>query len=242
MTKGYIYKIVNSENDKVYIGQTIRSIHKRFIEHLNCKRDTVLIRAFNKYGRDKFKIIKVCCVIGSKEYVTNKLNKLEMYYIKIYDSRRNGYNMTNGGEDNPMYYQENIDKMKESRGAWDEEHIKMFSESKIGKNNPMYGVEPPNKGKPCPQHVRDAVSKAQKGRKDSPEIIEKRTKHFRENNVNAKRVKVYFNNEFVGEFKSIKNAYDSLNLDVIYDTFRHMVRKSIKENKPYKNYTFEYVK
>lgn len=106
----------------------------------------------------------------------------------------------------------------------------------------MYGVEPPNKGKPCPQHVRDAVSKAQKGRKDSSETIEKRTKHFRENNVNAKRIKVYFNNEFVGEFKSIKNAYDSLNLDVTYDTFRHMVRKSIKENKPYKNYTFEYIK
>lgn len=37
MEKGYIYKIINVENDKVYIGQTIRNIYIRFNEHLNYK-------------------------------------------------------------------------------------------------------------------------------------------------------------------------------------------------------------
>ena len=239
MKKGYIYKIVNSENDKVYIGQTTRSLHIRFNEHLNYKRDTHLTRAFNKYGRGKFNIIKICCVIGSKEYVINKLNKLETYYIEKYDSRKNGYNMTDGGEMNPMYYQENIDKMIASRGAWDEEHRKIFSESKIGEKNPMFGVEPPNKGKECPQYIKDAVSKAQKGRKDSPEIIEKRTKHLKENNPNAKPIKLYYNNEYIDTFNSIKQIAKYLGIN--YNTLRSAIPKAIKNNSEYKGYKFEYV-
>lgn len=38
--------------------------------------------------------------------------------------------MTEGGEMNPMYYQENIDKMLESRGKWDDEHKKCFPNQK----------------------------------------------------------------------------------------------------------------
>ena len=239
MTKGYIYKIINTENNKIYIGQTIRNLHVRFNEHLNHKKDTRLTRAFNKYGRDKFNIIKICCVIGSKEYVINKLNKLETYYIKKYDSRKNGYNMTDGGEMNPMYCQENIDKMIMTRGKWDEEHKRMFSESKIGKNNPMYGIEPPNKGKSCPQHVKDAVSKAQKGRKDTKEVIEKRTKHLRDRNPNAKSIKVFYNGEYIGVFNSIKQISEYTKIN--YNTLRSAIKKAIKDNLEYKGYRFEYV-
>ena len=31
---GYIYKIINDINDKIYIGQTIRTIEERWKEHL----------------------------------------------------------------------------------------------------------------------------------------------------------------------------------------------------------------
>ena len=52
---GFIYKITNTINNKVYIGKTLSSIEKRFAEH---KEDShrpqeqirPLYRAMNKYG------------------------------------------------------------------------------------------------------------------------------------------------------------------------------------------------
>lgn len=35
---GYIYKILNTINDKLYIGQTTSSIEKRFNDHLSAAR------------------------------------------------------------------------------------------------------------------------------------------------------------------------------------------------------------
>ena len=56
---GKIYIIRNDVNDKVYIGQTKRSIEKRFQEHTTlteAKRSLVLARAIQKYGADKFHV------------------------------------------------------------------------------------------------------------------------------------------------------------------------------------------
>lgn len=39
MAYGYIYKITTSCSEKVYIGQTIRTIEKRWQEHLNARND-----------------------------------------------------------------------------------------------------------------------------------------------------------------------------------------------------------
>ena len=36
---GYIYIITNNVNDKVYVGQTYRSIKERFSEHLRSNDD-----------------------------------------------------------------------------------------------------------------------------------------------------------------------------------------------------------
>ena len=56
---GWIYKITNKINNKVYIGQTINSLEKRFKQHLseakqgkNCR----LHSAIRKYGIDAFVI------------------------------------------------------------------------------------------------------------------------------------------------------------------------------------------
>lgn len=35
---GYIYKITNDINDKVYIGKTLLNIEKRFLQHKNDSR------------------------------------------------------------------------------------------------------------------------------------------------------------------------------------------------------------
>lgn len=90
-----IYKITNTLNGKCYIGQSV-DIYKRWVKHKsNCvqnqQRNKCLYRAFRKYGIDNFtfEILQKC----KKE----KLDEREEYWIKKYDSFKNGYNMNSGG-------------------------------------------------------------------------------------------------------------------------------------------------
>ena len=89
----WIYKISNTENDKVYIGQSKRPVDKRFNRHINdavnLKLDTHFARAIRKYGADKFNIE----IIDSAE-TQKELNEKERYWIHFYDSIKNRYNET----------------------------------------------------------------------------------------------------------------------------------------------------
>ena len=57
---GFIYKIINNINDKVYIGKTDFSIEKRWAEHKKDSQKDLknrpLYRAMNKYGIENFSI------------------------------------------------------------------------------------------------------------------------------------------------------------------------------------------
>lgn len=94
---GKIYIIRNDVNDKVYIGQTKRSIEKRFQEHTTlteAKRSLVLARAIQKYGADKFHVELLQDGLTS----TEALDAAEIRYIKEFGSiAPNGYNVTEGG-------------------------------------------------------------------------------------------------------------------------------------------------
>lgn len=60
MIIGEIYKITNIQNNKVYIGQTIRPVEYRFNRHINDALhnilDTHFARAIRKYGPQNFKL------------------------------------------------------------------------------------------------------------------------------------------------------------------------------------------
>lgn len=88
---GYVYCIENVLNNKKYIGITTRTIKERFAEH--CKAETYVGKAIRKYGAENFKVYKLDTAISRKE-----LCDLEVYYIEKYDTFRNGYNQTIGGE------------------------------------------------------------------------------------------------------------------------------------------------
>lgn len=99
---GYIYKITNTLNDKVYIGQTIKTVQKRFTQHKNNSNkeyfsQIVLYKAFNKYGIENF----ICEEI--EEVPNDKLDEREKYWIEYYDSYFNGYNSTLGGRATQLY-------------------------------------------------------------------------------------------------------------------------------------------
>lgn len=116
---GYIYKITNTLNNKVYIGQTIKTIEKRFQQHKNNSNKSyfsqiVLYKAFNKYGIENF----VCEEIEQVE--NNLLDEREKYWIEYYNSFFNGYNSTLGGRATQLYNWDTddiIEKYQELKSA-----------------------------------------------------------------------------------------------------------------------------
>lgn len=99
---GFIYKITNKLNNKIYIGQTIKTVSKRFQQHKNNSNkdyfsQIVLYKAFNKYGIENF----TCETL--EEVPNDKLDEREKYWIEFYDSYFNGYNSTLGGRTTQLY-------------------------------------------------------------------------------------------------------------------------------------------
>ena len=93
-----IYKITNTINGKIYIGQSV-NIEERLAEHklipFRQNRPTYqypLYTDMRQYGVNNFsfEILEEC---KKKE-----LNQKEQFYIALYDSYHNGYNQTLGGD------------------------------------------------------------------------------------------------------------------------------------------------
>ena len=117
-----IYKITNTINNKIYIGQSI-NIQERIAEHkrlalnkefLN-KFQYPLYLALNKYGIDnfKFEIIMEC----SEE----QLNYWEQYWIEklntyINNPNSQGYNLTRGGDGHRLISNDQINQIQR---LWD---------------------------------------------------------------------------------------------------------------------------
>lgn len=85
-----IYKITNKLNNKIYIGQSIH-ILQRWEEHKYQECNSAIHQAIKKYGIDNFtfEIIEECD--------QSLLDEKEIYWIKYYNSYKEGYNLTPGG-------------------------------------------------------------------------------------------------------------------------------------------------
>ena len=85
-----VYKIVNTINDKVYIGISSKDSKTRFSWHIrDCKRGVrkKLYSAMRELGVENF-LIEVLEHCQNKEEIKLK----EEYYIKFYNCYENGYN------------------------------------------------------------------------------------------------------------------------------------------------------
>ena len=93
---GFIYKITNKINGKVYIGQTITPIKNRMYKHYsqarNGKNITGIDAAIKKYGEENFEVEQIL------ECPNEDLDLQEKFYISKYNSFENGYNLTIGGQ------------------------------------------------------------------------------------------------------------------------------------------------
>lgn len=132
---GIIYKITNSINGKIYIGQTAVSIEQRFNGHKialeaykedKYKHKSHLYNAMSVYGFENFYIEQIDSADSPEE-----LNELEKYYIENLNTRDDsiGYNIAPGGFGGPLF---------EGHSHSDETKKKM-SEDRMGENNANFG-------------------------------------------------------------------------------------------------------
>ncbi len=126
----WIYKITNIQNNKIYIGQTIRSVEQRFHRHINDALNNILdthfARAIRKYGKDSF-VVEIIDTAQTQD----ELNQKERYWIQYYNSVQEGYNETDviskcGGNTYQSKTEEEMETIKEK-----------IRQTKIGAKNPM---------------------------------------------------------------------------------------------------------
>lgn len=108
---GYIYKVTNLVNQKIYIGKTTETPEARWKNHVweafhnKNKSNSLLHTAMLKYGLDSF----IVETVG--EFPNKELDLKEREYIKLFESHRStgkGYNITWGGEGCLRYSDEEI--------------------------------------------------------------------------------------------------------------------------------------
>jgi group I intron endonuclease len=119
---GYIYLITNTVNGKRYVGQTIRkNIETRWKAHRKCDSyscGSYLLRAYKKYGIEKFKF-QIICICFDED-----CNRFEEEYINKFNTLSpNGYNLDTGGKNSKHH----------------PDTIKLLSELNKGDKNPQFG-------------------------------------------------------------------------------------------------------
>lgn len=96
---GVVYKYT-SPSGKSYIGQTTNEAHRRRTWFCTKRRyaGTTINRARAKYGPENFEYeVLFKRIFTSFEEAQVELDKMEIFYINLYDTFKNGYNNTVGG-------------------------------------------------------------------------------------------------------------------------------------------------
>lgn len=112
-----VYKAKNKLNNKCYIGKTTKSLEERMGQHIKHseKGKSKFFKALKSYGADNFEweIIYTAKTL-------NELDEKEKYYIKLYDSINDGYNMVEGGTGGYNEYAVRANKKKRAGKRWEE--------------------------------------------------------------------------------------------------------------------------
>jgi group I intron endonuclease len=149
-----VYLIHNMVNGKVYVGQTYKSVHQRWKEHIQSAQSTPTYyfrKAILKHGPENFKIKELNRVETKQE-----ANRIETYWIAFFQSHcpENGYNLTLGGE--------GIIPNEATR--------RKQSEAKLGNKHPFYG-------KHCSEEHKQKIANANRKSKIEIPIAELKALH-----------------------------------------------------------------
>ena len=129
-----IYMFRNRINGKCYVGQSLK-IGKRIREHLcaihDKNRQYSIHRAILKYGIENFDII-ILTVFEKCDAIRKALNTAEQIYICFYNSFKNGYNETAGGDST-------------TGRKWTEQQRETMRKKLTGYKRPAYYIDPRSK-------------------------------------------------------------------------------------------------
>lgn len=163
MIQGIIYKYT-SPVGKEYIGQTTNEAVRRNC-WFNSKRyaGKLINKARRKYGANNFKYE----VLYKQSYCTQRyanydLNRREIYYIGLFNTYTNGYNMTIGGDttlglEMSLEAKAKLSELAKLRtgdknpfyGKTHSKEVRIklsnLAKKRTGVNNPFYGVKPSQK-------------------------------------------------------------------------------------------------
>ena len=85
----YIYKVVNKIDKLMYIGSS-NNPYSRFEQHMTCSCSKKLRKLIHNYGRECFELL----ILEEYKHIDDRDLKLrEDYYIRKYDTVKNGLNM-----------------------------------------------------------------------------------------------------------------------------------------------------
>ena len=160
-----IYLITRKDTSQKYVGQSV-NIARRWRHHIRGYdlEHSRVERAIRKYGVDKFDFQ----IITELPNDINTLNIHEKYWIKFYNTYedKNHYNLTPGGDFNPMRVPEIVKRMSGENHSFFGQHHTLETRRKIsksrmgigrgkrnfavsesnrrrtGKNHPLYGRSP----------------------------------------------------------------------------------------------------
>lgn len=256
-----IYKVTNTLNGKVYVGQTVKTLKERWAKHLSDKSGCLGIKsALKKYGPENFTIEQIDQAESLEE-----LNKKESEWIAIIGSLSPfGYNLTTGG-DHYRLSQESRDKMSKSLTGrkLSKSHIEKMSERMRNRivsqetrektSKRCKGKTTWAKGKKFTADHRAKISAASVGKVVSEETKQKLSDHFKghkqsQETLEKRRQTCIHKNFFMNPPKPIKciqtgiiypstsNAAKQMNLSV------SLISKVLRKLRTHTGgFTFEYV-
>lgn len=170
--KFLIYKHKNTINKKVYIGQTNRTMEKRWCGHCKATLSNVSTcifqNALRKYGFECWEHE----ILEDNIYSKQEANIAEIFWIDFYQSNNKefGYNMTPGGEYSPMLNPELAKKNGDARHGrkHSPEARKRISDATTGRHlseEHKDKISKIHKGKTTSEETKKKMSEAQKGEK-----------------------------------------------------------------------------
>lgn len=149
-----IYKITNIVTGKVYIGQTIMPLIRRWRVHKSVKRRSPLCSSIKKHGAHNFTIEPLCSVIDLAH-----LDDLEIYFISYFNCvYPNGYNLTTGGQQGAH---------TRGKAPWNKGKT-ASSEAILNQSNAHLGQAAWNKGQVTSEETKLKQSAKKVGKRMSP--------------------------------------------------------------------------
>tara|TARA_B100000953_G_C17999544_1_gene414674 strand:- start:270 stop:932 length:663 start_codon:yes stop_codon:yes gene_type:complete len=103
MNQKIIYKVINTKNNKIYIGATTVSLESRKYDHLlkaRVNKGSILHKALATFKPEDFNWVQLDTASNN-----NELAEKEKQYILKYNSKEGGYNADSGGGIKKTVYQ-----------------------------------------------------------------------------------------------------------------------------------------